>query len=139
MWRRPGSARAGLEHTSSCFGSYPIHPITQSVQGGLPHRLRVVDERGFTLIELLVVILVIGILAAIALPAFLSQQNKAKHADAKSQARNLTEHVEMCFAETSDYTKCDSDSELGGTGLDWGSGPGQVSVQVNPYGIAGTA
>jgi type IV pilus assembly protein PilA len=110
------------------------------VRGTTPHHLGDVrDERGFTLIELLVVILVIGILAGIALPAFLSQQNKAKDADAKSNARNLSGQVEMCYAEKADYTQCDSDTELGGLNLDWGSGPGQVSVMVNPYGISGTA
>jgi type IV pilus assembly protein PilA len=86
------------------------------------------DEQGFTLIELLVVILIVGILAAIALPTFLGQQKKGQDAEAKSNARNLVTHVESCFADTQDYRNCTTAAQLGTTGLPLGTGTGQVSV-----------
>jgi len=87
------------------------------------------DENGFTLLEVLVVMLVIGILAAIALPAFLGQQEKGKDAEAKSNARNLMSQVESCFTPKEDYRQCDTQAELGGNlGIPYGSEPGEASV-----------
>ena len=91
--------------------------------------LRLRSRRGFTLIELVVTVLLLTILAAIALPAYMEHQKKGKDSDAESNARNLVSRVELCFATEENYTSCDTNEELGAdTNLPYGTAPGQVSV-----------
>ena len=62
------------------------------------------EDEGFTLIELLVVIIIIGILAAIAIPVFLNQRKKGYDAQSKSDLRNIATQEETYFTDNNAYT-----------------------------------
>ena len=74
------------------------------------------QDKGFTLIELLVVVVIIGILAAIAIPVFLNQRQKAADAGAKSDLKNAATAQEAYLTANPDggYTSAQADLEANG-------------------------
>ena len=67
------------------------------------------DNKGFTLIELLIVVVIIGILAAIAIPKFSATREKAYFAAMKSDLKNLASQQEIYYADNYSYTVSTTD------------------------------
>ena len=85
--------------------------LLQNLRARMNARLSGDREAGFTLIELLVVMLILGILAAIAIPAFFNQRDKGTDAQAKAAARTAQTSIET-WATENGGSYADADSEL---------------------------
>lgn len=77
--------------------------MTPIVSVGVPFREQRMSRKGFTLIELLIVVVIIGILAAIAIPKFANSKEKAVLASMKTDLRNLVTSQEGYYFDNSDY------------------------------------
>merc|ERR1712224_326095 len=96
-------------------------------------------QKGFTLVELLIVIVIIGVLSSIALPAFLSNRDKAEIAKAEAEAKALANKcvADVIAGETSLPTGCTANLVTAGGNFSHTSGTKTATVAIGAGGSLG--
>ncbi len=72
------------------------------------------NKKGFTLIEIIIVVIIIGVLAAVALPKLSNQVSVSKAAEAYGILGSLMHKIMECYTASEDITKCDTTAQLSG-------------------------